>query len=314
MKSHKRITHAYCIQAGEVMSITDARQFYFSNPTHAKLSFFCSTRKCRDLGVKVTGANYHIPPQELSKHVAPYYRGNSTYDHDQSCEWVGREEAVGAQRSGESNAQYEERKARAKLKDYIDIFNPDSDADEQEGEAEGQGGGCVRSGGPIASNASRGPGKLRHATNSMERLVQCYRDAKSKLSKEEFEALTLHVKGLGEISLYSYFLPIKWARPGKSKKVLFGGARYKKYGAGFRFDFYDEINDKPVSLYVGHENINAYRFRRYWFSLFKQAENVKYFTVYALGELKDRVGGKGVDFVVEDLRRLAIVLGPEKDS
>jgi hypothetical protein len=29
MKSHKRITHAYCIQAGDIMSITDAGSSIF---------------------------------------------------------------------------------------------------------------------------------------------------------------------------------------------------------------------------------------------------------------------------------------------
>lgn len=311
MKSNKRITHAYCVEANAVLPITGARQFYFSSPKRGSLRFLCSTELCRKGGVKVTGVNYHIPPQEESNHQVAHYKANPVDEHDSNCEWVGLDEVL-AQRPSETTEQFVERKAKRKLNDHVDYFDPSSTDSEDEvasesgtvGTGAGATGGSPRKGG--------GASEARHATNSLERLVQCYREAKDSLSKEEFEALTLNVKGQGVIPLRTYFRPIDWARLGENDRVLMGGAKYKEYGKGFRFDFFDKHQGKPISLYVDSKTIEAYRFRRYWRELFKQATRVKYFRVYALGRLKERQDGKGYDVVLDDLRHLAITLGPEK--
>ena len=311
MKSNKRITHAYCVEANAVLPITGARQFYFSSPKRGSLHFLCSTEICRKRKVKVTGVNYHIPPQEESNHQVAHYKANPIDEHDPSCEWMGLEEVL-AQRPGESTEQFVERKAKRKLNDHVDYFDPSSTDNEDEvgpeSDATSTGGGATgrlpRKGG--------GSSEARHATNSLERLVQYYREAKDSLPKEEFEALTLNVKGMSVIPLRTYFRSMEWARLGENDRVLMGGAKYKEYGKGFRFDFFDRHQDKPISLYVDSKTIEAYRFRRYWRELFKQAEHVKYFRVYVLGSLKERQDGKGYDVVVADLRHLAITLGPEK--
>lgn len=312
MKSNKRITHAYCVEAEEVLPITGARQFYFSTPRRGDLHFFCSTETCRKRGVKITGVNYHVPPQEQSTHQAAHYRANPVDDHDATCEWVGSEEDVGQRLSAESDRQLEERKTKQKLKDYIDIFDPNGDPAQQGDEPPSERPDSERGASTARERGGGQPPQMRHSTNSLERLVQCYRDAKEVLSKEEFEALTISVKGLGEIPLRSYFRPMEWARRGVNDRVLFGGARYKKFGAGFRFNFFDKHQGKPISLYVGSATINAYRYRRYWFELFNQSDNVVYFRIYALGSLVERDDGKGYDLVLDDLRHLAITLGPKK--
>lgn len=313
MKSNKRISHAFCVEANAVLPITEARQFYFSNPKRGSLHFLCSTEVCRKSGVKVTGVNYHVPPQEESNHVAPHFKANPIDEHDLSCEWVGPEEAL-TRGPGESTEQFAERQAKRKLNDPVDYFDPTSTDREDEVEP---GADAPSTGGGATGGAPRkggGSSEARHATNSLERLVQCYREAKESLSKEEFEALTLNVKGLGVIPLRTYFRPMEWARLGENGRALMGGAKYKEYGKGFRFDFFDKHEGKPISLYVDSKTIEAYRFRRYWRELFKQATRVKYFRVYALGSLAERQDGKGYDIVLDDLRHLAITLGPEKDG
>jgi hypothetical protein len=312
MKSNKRITHAYCVEAKEVLPITGARQFYFSSPERVQLHFLCSTEACRKASVKVTGVNYHVPPQEESEHQTPHYRANPVDEHHADCEWAGAEEALGARRVNETAQQFEERKAKRKLKDYIDFFDPSgSGLDEgfEQCEEVSKAEGGVGAGAP--RNRS-GRSQARHGTNSLERLVQCYRDAKETLSKEEYDALTFHVKGIGDIPLRTYFRSMERARLGRNDRVLVGGARYTKYGSGFRFDFFDKHQDKPIALYVDPATINAYRFRRYWFELFEQDEQVKYFRVYALGSLNERDDGKGYSISLSDLRHLAITLGPKK--
>jgi len=314
MKSNKRITHAYCVEAEEVLPITGARLFYFASPRRAALSFLCSTDTCRKRGVKVTGVNYHVPAQEQSKHQTAHYRANPIDDHDAACEWVGSEDDVRQRLPGESDRQLEERKAKLKLTDYIDVFDPTGDSTQQGDEPPSERIDSEQGTGTSRDMRGGRPSQMRHSTNSLERLVQCYREAREELSKEEFEALSIQVRGLGEISLQSYFRSMKWADLGVNDRVLFGGARYKKFGAGFRFSFFDKHQDKPISLYVDSASINAYRYRRYWFELFEQVDNVAYFRVYALGSLREREDGKGYDLSVDDLRHLAIVLGPQKSG
>lgn len=313
MKSNKRITHAYCEEAKAILPITGARQFYFSRPERGSLHFFCSTETCRNRKVKVTGVNYYIPPQEESNHQVAHYKANPVDEHDPSCEWVEFEGAL-TQGSGESTEQFVERKAKRKLNDYIDYFDPKGTDGENEAGPEGVATGAGMGVAGRLPRSGGGSSKARHATNSLERLVQYYREAKDSLAKEEFEALTLNVKGRSVIPLRTYFRSMKCARLGENDWVLIGGARYKEYGKGFRFDFFDKHQERPISLYVDSKAIEAYRFRRYWRELFKQAGNVKYFRVYVLGSLKERQDGKGYDIVVDDLRHLAITLGPEKTN
>ncbi|WJI14181.1 hypothetical protein MWN52_11000 [Pseudoxanthomonas winnipegensis] len=313
MKSKKRITHAYCVEADAVLPIAGARQFYFLNPGREYLSFLCSTDICRNRKVKVTGVNYRILPQEGSNLQVAHYRANPIDEHDPSCEWVGLEEAL-AQRPGESTEQFLERKAKGKLNDHVDYFDPSSADSEDE---ERPGSFATDMGSRVAGRLPRkggGSSKARYATNSLERLVQYYREAKDSLPKEEFEALTLNIGGTSVIPLRTYFRSMEKARSGENNRVLVGGAKYKEYGKGFRFDFFDKLDGKPISLYVDSTTIEAYRFRGYWRELFKQAGQVKYFRVYVLGSLKERLEGKGYNVVVADLRHLAITLGPEKIS
>jgi hypothetical protein len=57
----------------------------------------------------------------------------------------------------------------------------------------------------------------------------------------------------------------------------------------------------------------AYRSSRYISELLSHAEEVRFFTVFALGTLAASPSGKSLSVVIEDLRHLAIVLGPAKE-
>jgi hypothetical protein len=313
MKSNKRITHAYCVEANRVLPITAARQLYYALDPRKKLHFLCSTKICRDAKVKITGVNYDLLPEEQARHLEAHYRANPKDKHDKSCEWVLGDVSED-QLSGGSHEENLEPDAKRKLLDFIDDFDPSLDDSEDGDESELADDGVAPGAGLGGSQGRIYPGRVRHSTNSLERLVQCYREARETLSKDEFEALKIRVKGQGELSLQSYFRPMKWVRLGINDRVVHGGARYTKYGRGFRFDFYDSFQDKPVSLYVSPEQVDAYRYRRYWFELFKQADKVAYFKVFALGRLVERDKGDGYSFVPDDLKHLAIVLGPGKSD
>lgn len=320
MKTNKRITRAYCVELEKEMSIIAARREYLSlEPPRARFTFLCTNEECRLLDAKVTGVNYDVKPQETTILQAAHFRANPKDEHCPNCEWIDHGSSGDQDRSrpGETEEESIARKAKRKLDDYIDIFDPSLKEKKPKGERPGKGGDEIDGDGQGigALRASSEPNdKLRGPTKTtdLERLVESYRNAKSELSKEEFDVLTLQVSGYGVIPLHSYFRHITAATIGENGCILFGGGTIRRYGAGFSFNFYDPIGDKRVSLYVPADQMNAYRYRRYLKDFIAHADEVRYFTLYTLGHLQENPQGKGIDLKVKDLRQIALVLGPPK--
>lgn len=81
---------AYCDQIGANVTITEAREFYFSQPIpRKKLTFKCGDDRCRPISrAAVVGANYHKEDDPTQKIVSPYFRENSHYAHIATCTWL----------------------------------------------------------------------------------------------------------------------------------------------------------------------------------------------------------------------------------
>ena len=82
-----RIDKAYCIEAGAVFDILQARDFYFSREPQKRLNFLCSDPECRIKGVVVTGVCYDKPYSEREEGKA-WYRNHKPDDHQENCEWA----------------------------------------------------------------------------------------------------------------------------------------------------------------------------------------------------------------------------------
>lgn len=320
MKPSKPITRAFCVELQQELSIAAARREFFSQePPRSRFEFLCSSEACRALGAKVTGVRYDVKPQDNPTFVAAHFRANPRYEHDPGCEWVGEpdEEEPDAP-SASLDPQAQARKAKRKLDDYIDVFDPVLKAPVKEkAQAERVGSARQETAAAQRKAESPDPRPLRYSetrTSNLERLVDCYRQAKAELPADEFKLLTLRIPGQGELSLRSYFRHIKYAQPGDNGRVLFGGGLVERYGAGFKFKFFDRLEGKRVTLYVSPAQMQAYRSSRYISELLSHADEVKFFTVYALGTLTPSPTGKSFSVEVDDLRHLAIVLGPGKDA
>lgn len=320
MKPSKPITRAFCVELQQELSIAAARREYFSQePPRARFEFLCSTEACRALGAKITGVRYDVKPQDNPTYVAAHFRANPHYDHDASCEWVGEPEEDEAPAAADStDPQAQARKARRKLDDYVDVFDPVLDKPVKEKAGPDKAGPRTADAAASAAPSSqpterKTPRYSETRTNNLERLVDCYRQARAELSAEEFKLLNLRIPGQGEMPLRSYFRHIKYAQPGDNGRVLYGGGLVERYGAGFKFKFFDRLEGKLVTLYVSPAQMQAYRSSRYITELLSHAEEVKFFTVYALGNLAKSPSGKSYGLEVSDLRHLAIVLGPPKD-
>lgn len=320
MKPTKPITRAFCVELQQEMSIAGARREYFSQePPRKRFEFLCSNEACRAMGAKVTGVRYDVKPQDNPTFVAAHFRANPHYDHHPDCEWVDADADEPVEEQVEANdPQAALRKAKRKLDDYIDVFDPTikEPAKEKSGveKAGSPAPAPAVSTAPVPPAEPKAPRYSETRTNNLERLVDSYRQARAELSPEEFKLLKLRIPGHGELSLRSYFRHIKYAQLGDNGRVLYGGGLVEqRYGQGFKFKFFDRLEGKLVTLYVSPAQMQAYRSSRYISELLSHADEVKFFTVYALGTLTKSPSGKSFSVEVDDLRHLAIVLGPEKE-
>ncbi|MCV4287117.1 ATPase [Pseudomonas capsici] len=320
MKPSKTITRAFCVELQQELSITAARREYFSQePPRSRFEFLCSSEACRALGAKVTGVRYDVKPQDNPTFVAAHFRANPHYEHHASCEWVEEDagEAKEEPEVEETDPQARIRKVKRKLDDYIDVFDPvikDPVKEKAGPDKPGPREPKPASDSPAAeASTPAAPRYSETRTNNLERLVDSYRQAKAQLSPDDFKLLTLRIPGQGEQSLRSYFRHIKYAQAGDNGRVLYGGGLVERYGLGFKFKFFDRLEGKLVTLYVSPAQMQAYRSSRYIAELLSHADEVKFFTVYALGNVVKSPSGKSFSVEVDDLRHLAIVLGPAKE-
>jgi hypothetical protein len=319
MKTRKSITRAFCVELQQELSIVAARREYFSQePPRARFNFLCSSEPCRAQGVKITGVRYDVKPQEHPTFVAAHFRANPNYEHHADCEWVDEADAAEDKPAlDEDKPQTALRAIKRKLDDYIDVFDPAPkertrsapSADQPEPSPKER----PISAPPASPSSNRKP-PAETRTNNLERLVDSFRQAQATLSKEEFALLTLRVPGQGEMTLRSYFRHIKFAQLGGERRVLYGGGLVERYGTGFKFKFFDRLQGKLVTLYVSPAQMQAYRSSRYISELLNHADEVRFFTVFALGTLADSPSGKSVSVEIDDLRHLAIVLGPAREA
>ena len=318
MKTNRTITRAFCVELQQELSIVAARREYFSQePPRARFSFLCSSESCRALGVKITGVRYDVKPQEHPTFVAAHYRANPNYEHHADCEWVDEAVKTPVAQENETEAESELRKVKRKLDDYIDVFDPTpkervkstSPTDKPDAEPTEK-----HEDATLPADALKARQDKQNRTSNLERLVDSFRQAQASLTKEELALLTLRIPGQGEVSLRAYFRHIKFAQLNDERRVLYGGGLVERYGTGFKFKFFDRLQGKLVTLYVSPAQMQAYRSSRYLSELLSHADEVRFFTVFALGKLVASPPGKSVSVEIEDLRHLAIVLGPAKDA
>lgn len=321
MKTNKTITRAFCVELQEELSISAARREYFSQEEpRQRFEFLCSSEPCRRLGAKITGVRYDVKPQDNPTFVSAHFRANPHSDHHPDCEWIDEqaEENQPPADSEETEPQTRIRKAKRKLDDYIDVFDPaiktPGAAKTKEAKPAAVAIEAADEPIPVKAPAAKPPRDSETRTNNLERLVDSYRQAKAQLSADDFKLLTLKIPGQGELTLRSYFRHIKYAKLGDNGRVLYGGGLVERYGLGFKFKFFDRLEGKLVTLYVSPAQMKAYRSSRYISELLSHAEEVKFFTVYALGEVSESPSGKSISLSVEDLRHLVIVLGPAKET
>lgn len=316
-----KVTHAYCVELGEVVTIDKARRAFLSEePSPPRYTFLCSDDACRAQKVVVSGVNYTFAAEEFPKRVEAHFRATSPEKHLPSCEWRVAEQIDADIKpiDGETSEQTLERTALRKLTDRITEFDPRDVSNDP-----GTGTPPITPDAPrLAAPRPDGPRPIdpnrvnpRTRTRDLERLVQTYREARADLPTAELHALHVNVFGLGRVRLIDYFQPIQYCSEHTTNTIINGGALFEKnYGKGFRLRMFDKINTLPVYLYVSAEMMEAYRYRKYVRDIVDKIPSHKYVRVYANGALTLAPSGKSYNLEISHLRHLALVLGPKLDS
>jgi hypothetical protein len=317
-----RILYAYCRELDAIVSIDTARKYFVSEePPLDAYHFFCDDPNCAGgtKPVRISGVSYRVPASESAKYVTAHFRHLD--DHHQQCHWnidADSDELW----PGESDSDAKQRLLRRKLHDLVTVFDPVLAEDD------GLGRPRIRPADPgnDVDNPGRPPRDRNrddadnllggyNRTNQLSRLVETYREARATLAEADFKEFEIRVVNEGVLTLQEYFCHLTRASYKTRNRVIFGGATLiGRYGQGFKFKFYDKVAKTAVYLYVSPGMMAGFRFRKYLELALARAKEVKYFTIYALGTLVAGKSEGNSDLIVDDLRHLALVLGPEGDA
>ncbi len=311
-----RIERAYCVELEKIITADAARREFLSiNTPPRRFNFLCADERCRAAGTRVSGVSYRVAAQEHEKYRTAHFRRWD--DHTADCSEGAENMDEVDEGTNESVEEGLRRQARRKLTDFVDIFDP------RPGHASPTGDHAVNRLQACGSSHGGESGRLEQRdisgtvgltrTRYLEKLVDTFLEARSKLSDEEFVALRVHVINVGEISLRDYFCQIKGASFATCDRVLYGGAMLvKRYGAGFKLKFFDNVEGLPAFLYVSSKTLVGYRYKQYLNHILSHADAVNYFRVFAIGKLHQGPSKKSVDLTIMDLRHLAIILPPKR--
>ena len=125
------IARAYCVDAGKIVDIYQARALFFAqHEPRRRFEFLCSDDLCRASdATKVTGVNYDKLVEEGDCFVQkPHFRANAESLHIAACDWVARERAL--LRLDSANVDTQPRSPhrgfrRLKSDDLVAIFWPE---------------------------------------------------------------------------------------------------------------------------------------------------------------------------------------------
>lgn len=307
-----KVLFAYCKELDRCVSIDEARTEFFSRKPHdrQRFTFSCSDRNCN---VTIRGVNYHVKAEDGNKFKAAHFR--SPDPHHLGCEWMQfTGEADQVRQPDETEADYTERKAKQKLNDFINCFDPYTDEKDAEQKKSSQPALLSQVKKSIKDDDSSTDkahkwSRYTH-TNQLQRLVDTWQEAREILSYDEFRALRLKVLRHGQINLHEYITHIQKGLTNQYAGVIYGGGSLmKRYGRGFLINFFDKHDDKPVRLYIDKNLMEKGRFGHYVDDILG-TEDVRYFRVFLLNpdvsEREDRAGKPVINLEISSLRQMAI--------
>ncbi len=261
------IARAYCVDAGKVVDIYQARTLFFGQEEpRRRFQFLCSDDACRAANAtKVTGVNYDKLVEDEHERVVvkPHFRMNPETPHSPACEWVARERASAALDCSDAELNSRGRAhhfRHLKSSDLVDVFMPSL--------PETTSMSSVPAEPPLPAPAAQAPSgsgrddELWRRVRSnptradfLETVVSAY----EMLEPEERREAALRIGRGPKISYSKAFCRIEHYFAALPARIFHGGVHVRLHGPNFAVRFFDRVvrageavRDNPleVSLYL----------------------------------------------------------------
>jgi hypothetical protein len=296
-----RIERAYCIELGRVVGIDEARRIVLEEGRSEGFHFECAEAPCAHRAVRIAGVNYRFDAELKPKLISNHFRRLD--DHDAACPYFAAEDVVPDHDAGAGA-----RRSRALRRDLIEEFVP----------PRLQLAGAAERPGDPTEPASEDQAPRRRArrarfaaTSSLARLVDSYRALVASGVPNAVRDHTIHVRGIGRISLAEYVTPVYRANRLAHTHVIYGGARlYKSYGRGFKLRFIDRIHGKPVFIYAAGSLAAD---REPWKAELTPLREGRYCTAYVLGSIEARPNQHSMSIEISSPEHL-VLCAPQSRS
>jgi hypothetical protein len=267
------IARVYCVEAGKIVDIYQARALFFEQvePRH-RFQFLCSDPACRSTqATKVTGVNYDKLVEEGDCIAQkPHFRMNSESPHIASCEWVAQERAL-RRLDSDTEDTYPRRShgqfRHLKASDLVDVFWPapaaapallDKAADVTVSHSAG------RESEILGSTRTHQRGRSSNCTrvDFLETVTSAY----ELLEPEERREATIRIGRGPTLSYHKAFCRIEHYLGVPGCRIFHGGVRVQLHGPNFAVRFFDRVRPyqagsnvpRTVLLYLKQEVLQAH--------------------------------------------------------
>ena len=243
------IARAYCLDAGKIVDIYQARGLFFGqDEPRRRFEFLCSDDACRATNAtKVTGVNYDKLVKEGDRiAVRPHFRMNPESPHIDACEWVVRERALEPLDSVSAHTDrtgQHHRFRRLKSSDLVAVFWPQPMAapalPDRDGDA-GVGPSVDRERETLSN--TRAPQLAYSLNRTRADFLETITSAYELLEPKERRETNLRIGRGPALSYHKAFCRIENYFAVPSARIFHGGVRVQRHGPNFAVRFFDRVH------------------------------------------------------------------------
>jgi hypothetical protein len=321
------IARVYCVEAGKVVDIYQARALFFAQEEpRRRFQFLCSDDACRNANrTRVTGVNYDKLVEDGRDRVVvkPHFRTNPETPHSADCEWMMRERVLEALNSSGGDPQTRGQAhhfRHVKSSDVVDVFLPASSTTSAASLAPP--GSSLSGSATLRSDELKyDEGWSRRQSSSptradfLEAVVSVY----ELLEPDERRAAVLRI-GRGRPIPYSRaFCRINHYCFARGERIFHGGVRVRLHGPNFAVRFFDRVmrpdqsgkrDALEVSLYLKRNTLLEHWNGKFLIAQLSEAAKPGHYAhCYFFGRLQPHaVMRDRLVIVVESLDRLAFTV------
>lgn len=307
---------AYCSQLDEVIDISRAHTFYFSQEEPRRdLVFLCPDEKCRNESPQIVlGVNYNKIPQIDQMVQKAHFRLINSKNHIDECPWVEIKKAI-----DELDEETEPKKfSNLKRSQLIDIFKPSDNHNEP--------GNPRIDAAQIKAISTLTTSRVRidrykeylrnnpNCTSRLQEVASCF----ERMTPDELSITKLKIQGIGEKTYRQFFTSVKFCAPSTTcKKIYYGYASVCESHEGFNLLYRQESlqsdsQSATVNIFLPYEMIDKFRGKGVVLATLLAAKelggNVIFCHAFGTVDRSDSDGEPRLDINLQSLHSLSLML------